>query len=190
MRRGRRRCAGEVAARAEVASAVRAPRSSRPGRSDTGRSLGERTGLLAGRSSRRRWLVSVASSFSRRPPLNDQPAFWRAGLHQTTPSRTNPPQFAAVLRMVKRPAKSAFLWRRCQLLQRLLKTLHRQDLEVARMPACLGRVLARRHDEDIHIRLACADRLLLEAAHGHTVPSSASSPVAAIRQPRVMSRPS
>ena len=62
------------------------------------------------------------------------------------------------------PANQHFYGSRCQHAQRLLKTLHRDDPEVACIfPRILG-VLARRDEEVIHIRPARADRLLLDAA--------------------------
>ena len=58
----------------------------------------------------------------------------------------------------------ALLRQGCQCLQRLLKTLHRDDAQPVRVLAGLARVLPRRDEEGIHTRLARADRLLLDAA--------------------------
>src|SRR6187549_1066848 len=94
----------------------------------------------------------------------DQPAFWRAGPVRTTPARTNSPQIARVVSEDEVPANSALYAIRCQLPQRLLKTFNRDDRQALRIGPCVPRVLAGRDEEQIHIRAACSDGLLLHAA--------------------------
>src|SRR5579884_4359705 len=53
---------------------------------------------------------------------------------------------------------------RCQCVQRLLKTLHRDDPEAVRVLPRVAGVLPRGDEEGVHTRLARADRLLLDAA--------------------------
>src|SRR4029077_16139668 len=52
----------------------------------------------------------------------------------------------------------------CQRAQRLLKTLHRDDPKPVRVLPRIACVVPRRHEECVHTRLACADRLLLDSA--------------------------
>src|SRR5438105_6570843 len=64
----------------------------------------------------------------------------------------------------------------CQRLQRLLKTLHRDDAQPLRVLPRVARVLPRRDEEGIHTRGARTDRLLLDAAdrvHGAVRPDLA-----------------
>src|SRR3989304_7095806 len=75
----------------------------------------------------------------------------------------NWPQIAPVVRTAERPAKSTVCTGCCQLPQRLLKTLHRDDAQpVGMLPRLVG-VLPRRHEEEIHTRPARSDRLLFQA---------------------------
>ena len=51
----------------------------------------------------------------------------------------------------------------CQCIQRLLKTLHRDDSQPVRVLSGVGRVLSGRNEKGIHMCFARADRFLLDA---------------------------
>ena len=91
----------------------------------------------------------------------------------------------------KVPANSAFLGVRCQLPQRLLKTLNRDDGEPVRILLGAWRRSRRpgRGSTSTPARRAPIVFCLMPPI-GRTLPSSASSPVAAMRQPCVTFRPS
>ena len=191
MRRGRPRRAEEVAERAGVVSAATAPRSSLPGTSGTGRSPEEHTGLLAGRSSHCRWLVSVASSFSRRPPLNDQPAFWRAGLHQTTPFKDETPAICGCSQNGKKTCKISIFLETLPVAATLVENSP-QARPRGRPHACWPRPRShlrarRRHPHPPDARRSSSAGGRPRAARSRP---ERGSPVAAIRHPRVTSRPS
>ena len=87
----------------------------------------------------------------------DQPAFCPAGPGPTTPAGRNSPQIAPVVSGDEVPAKSALFAVSCQRLQRLLKTLDRDDLEATGVFLCILRVLACGDEEVIHIRATPTD---------------------------------
>src|SRR5438105_15528091 len=51
----------------------------------------------------------------------------------------------------------------CQCAQRLWKSLHSDDAEAIRVAPSLARVIPSRDEEDVRLRLADAERLLLDA---------------------------
>src|SRR5262245_37253950 len=73
------------------------------------------------------------------------------------------PQFARVVSEDEVPANSAVLDARCQVPQRLLKTVNRDDLEPVRVLLGSPGVLAGRDEEVIHTGSTHSDRLLLDS---------------------------
>src|SRR5262249_40951262 len=86
-----------------------------------------------------------------RSPLSTRSAFWRAPSGSTSPVRRNLPQIAPVVSRDEVPAKSALFRARCQLPQRLLKTVNRDDGQPVRVLAGSARIRADRHEEEIHM---------------------------------------
>src|SRR5262249_52250342 len=101
-----------------------------------------------------------------RSPLSTRSAFWRAPSGSTSPVRRNLPQIAPVVSRDEVPAKSALFRARCQLPQRLLKTVNRDDGQPVRVLAGSARIRADRHEEEIHMGAARADRLLPDPPDG------------------------